>query len=370
MIRQTMTYVAVFLLTLYCFFLYDDTILAAMLVVEIFYLLLSGLWLYRIRNKIDFRLKPLTPIAEKNQEIPIILQVKNQSKKPSVHFKTVIQVENSFTGEKKKLVCAGNVSKNEMLSVTSILKADRPGNLKISLKKCFVYDMLCILKWEPLEKINQYAKESQVVSILPQCHLVSVELTGKTRDFVTDATEYSDQESGDDVSEIYQIREYRAGDSLRDIHWKLSAKTDEFMVKEHGRPLGAAVLVWLDLSMDEKSKDGVADTVLDVVASLSMSLLEAGCAHIVSWYEVENRRIQKEHVSKEEHIYELLMRLLYTRPYVGAIESLFEETFREMSFSTIVKIRGDGQVFVNEEKKFLIPNREEDIFWDKMYFII
>ena len=48
---------------------------------------------------------------------------------------------------------------------------------------------------------------------------------------------------GDDPSEIYQVREYRERDSLKDIHWKLSAREEELMVKERGFPLGCVVLI-------------------------------------------------------------------------------------------------------------------------------
>ena len=45
MIKQVIAYIAVFLLTLYCFFLYDDEILAGILVIEIVYFLISIVWL-------------------------------------------------------------------------------------------------------------------------------------------------------------------------------------------------------------------------------------------------------------------------------------------------------------------------------------
>lgn len=37
---------------------------------------------------------------------------------------------------------------------------------------------------------------------------------------------------GDDPGETYDIREYRSGDSIRQIHWKLSGKLDDIMIRE------------------------------------------------------------------------------------------------------------------------------------------
>lgn len=52
---------------------------------------------------------------------------------------------------------------------------------------------------------------------------------------------------GDDPSEIYQVREYRREDSLKDIHWKLTAAKEELVAKERAFPLGCAVLIWFDI---------------------------------------------------------------------------------------------------------------------------
>ena len=40
---------------------------------------------------------------------------------------------------------------------------------------------------------------------------------------------------GDLTTDIKEVREYRNGDRLRDIHWKISARKDEIMVKEYDR---------------------------------------------------------------------------------------------------------------------------------------
>ena len=41
---------------------------------------------------------------------------------------------------------------------------------------------------------------------------------------------------GGGFSEIHDLREYRPGDSLHEIHWKLSAKTDKLIVREAEEP--------------------------------------------------------------------------------------------------------------------------------------
>ena len=50
-------------------------------------------------------------------------------------------------------------------------------------------------------------------------------------------------ESGELTRDIRQLREYRAGDRLKDIHWKASASSGELMVKEYERSVDLMYLL-------------------------------------------------------------------------------------------------------------------------------
>ena len=53
---------------------------------------------------------------------------------------------------------------------------------------------------------------------------------------------------GGGFSEIHDLREYRPGDSLHDIHWKLSAKTDKLIVREAEEPDRGLIVLSFDFS--------------------------------------------------------------------------------------------------------------------------
>jgi uncharacterized protein (DUF58 family) len=63
--------------------------------------------------------------------------------------------------------------------------------------------------------------------------------------------------AGGGYSENHDLRLYRPGDSLRQIHWKLSAKSGKLMVREPLEPVSNAALLTMSLSgtgteLDEK----------------------------------------------------------------------------------------------------------------------
>lgn len=81
------------------------------------------------------------------------------------------------------------------------------------------------------------------------------------------------------LREFTDIREYREGDSIRDIHWKLSAKRDIIMVREGGYSSLASPHLCFDFFGD-------ADTVCAVlgrVEALSRKLWELERLHGVHW---------------------------------------------------------------------------------------
>lgn len=88
---------------------------------------------------------------------------------------------------------------------------------------------------------------------------------------------FSREKPGDDPSEIFMLREYRDGDRHNLIHWKLSGRSDNFIVRELSKPVGSRILIMTDTGSC-RSAEG-ADRVLEAAASVSCSLAESGAAH-------------------------------------------------------------------------------------------
>ena len=61
---------------------------------------------------------------------------------------------------------------------------------------------------------------------------------------------------GGGYSEQHELREYRPGDGLNQIHWKLSAKTGDLIIREPMEPLGNRLLLTMDLSGTPAVLDG------------------------------------------------------------------------------------------------------------------
>jgi uncharacterized protein (DUF58 family) len=89
-------------------------------------------------------------------------------------------------------------------------------------------------------------------------------------EFVSRATE--------DVSSPSDVRAYLPGDELKKIHWKLSLRRREILVRTYDQPLRPEALILLDCAPPPPSAHSwdVRDRLCDIAASICKSMLETG----------------------------------------------------------------------------------------------
>lgn len=339
MIGRTAGYLAVLFVTGYLFFMYDDTVLSGILVLIFLYPLLSAVYLGVVGRKAVPDLYRVPPVGEVEKQVKAGVTVKNMSSRVSLRYETFLRVGNRGGKKAGKRRLRGVLSPAGEETLWCVFKAGYCGIMEICLDSIKVYDFLGIfyrkVKW------NRNAQ----VKVMPGFELMPLEITRKTREFQADAEEFSQQRRGDDPSEIYQVREYREKDSLKDIHWKLSAREEELMVKERSFPLGCVVLIYIDYRKKEQSEAGFSD-LLETVASLSITLVEEKCIHMAAWYEEKNEKIARWRISDEESACEMIWNLMEIEPCQNEkkAEICYKDTFRGQEFSAIITVDGKGKM--------------------------
>ena len=119
---------------------------------------------------------------------------------------------------------------------------------------------------------------------------------------------------GGGPGEDYDPREYRPGDPLSAIHWKLSAKRDELVTKETLETVKPLPLLTLDLFGDADTLDAT----LDLLAGASGELLRLGRPHAVAWLDQETAELRRLPVAGETDQRRCLEALLSRRaPLTG-----------------------------------------------------
>ena len=227
----------------------------------------------------------------KHQGIKGELTVKNNGILPLVQLRCVMQIKNLLTGESFEQPASFSVKPFDSRSFNFTINSKHCGHLRISFKKVLAIDYFGITRFR--KKFSKsydaiVSPEGFEIRVIPSSEYYSPE----------ESEEYVPNKAGSDVSEVHQIRAYRPGDSLRQIHWKLTAKADEIMVKEAGEPLKYNMLLFLDLSRPDGTEGSPAcyDALAETAVSLSEGLLDAGLAHMLVWRQsdgsVANRTIK------------------------------------------------------------------------------
>ena len=310
---------------------------AAILVVAVASLLLR-------RFQCKAQLEVPVGIAERGRESLVKLNICNLGLLPINRMKVLLVVKDSMRGKRKKYWMTLPVvprGESEYVQMVSFFGA---GNYEIILKKMRVYDITGLFHRD----IRM--KKQSVVQVMPELHEVPVRVTLATKNFYGEADVYDENTPGHDNSELFQVREYRAGDRIQNVHWKLTAKQDELMVKEHSLPKACPVILFLSYRPGRcKQLLGF----LEAVASLSFSIMDAGCPHYIVWYDGTEMDVMRVRVDDEESLFYFIGVLMKVK-WVHCKEDLmqrYREKYRQDPYVWALTL--DEKLQLYKEKELL-----------------
>ena len=337
--KRGIIYIALILICVYIGIINNEEayFYAAVLMMAVMVCLLAGLFIRYVRT--DIKMQMNIPVVEKNRTFHPELTVRSDSGQVP-YVSAVFRV--MAAGMKRKQnstfrqidngngVCQGDMA----LSVS--------GRYEIAATCVRVYDAFHMFY------IKKKIKNTANVYVLPQCYLMPVNVTKNTRDFVTDSDVYHADIRGEDSSEVYQVREYRPGDSVRNIHWKLTARQEEIMVRDMNKTLSCPVIICVNLDGSDCRNYGHAmSAALESMVSLSFSLIDIKVPHFIAWYDPEEMSITRYRITREEDVYDAAARM----SYVDArsmdrydVIGMYREKYRGEDFTSFIDIDMKGNI--------------------------
>lgn len=244
-------------------------------------------------------------VKNKGEEFPIIVQITNNSFLPVSKMKIVIAYYNHFDKKRVKETLQVSMDKRSTQEVRMHMTSAYCGNIIIQLTSIRIYDLLHI--WS----LRKRSKESLLIPVLPNIHIEEKDIIEENNKIEIESNQFSPYKGGDDPSEVFQIREYREGDKINRVHWKLTFKQDELMMKEFSHPLNSNILLALDFTMRERmgNRIEIMDALLECIMSLEFSLLEHEHTFSVVWIDVQKEEMKVD-ISNDSGVYELMDYLL------------------------------------------------------------
>ena len=222
------------------------------------------------------RLKFLAETGQMNKGESVPLRIIIDNRLPIVSGRARVQLltHNTLTGETQEETFTFTASRRPM-QVMHRLSSPHCGQILCQLRKLRVCDYMGIFSFPlPLSRCPAYRVTVYPAVYHPKLSVEQVFLANEGSET------YSQTKSGDDPSELFDLREYREGDKIARIHWKLSQKTGDLLVREFGLPISDRVLFVLDPNGSGKE----VDLLLDVFATLSHYLLFHELIHHVAFW--------------------------------------------------------------------------------------
>lgn len=178
------------------------------------------------------------------------------------------------------------------------------GLLELRLARIKVYDYLLLFA------ARKRQRESMSLAVFPKEQALQVLRAAFPSDDAGTPEEQSVLQAGS-AQEIRQLREYRAGDPVRHIHWKLTAKTDILWRKEYERETDAETQLYLDLTAKKRMDIAAMSRFYTLAAALISGLLQSAASVRVSWYD---GRLLSVQVADAAQCREMLLRLYRAKP--------------------------------------------------------
>lgn len=259
----------------------------------------------------------------------------------TVRYKSFFPPDKPLT---EKYSVAVPVSQRTKESITLSFTPEHCGYVDISLKNARICDMLGLTS---LFKKTRYTDR---ITVLPAIFPFNPDME-KSFAYSSDSDIFSSVKPGDDPSEIFQLREYRSGDSMNRIHWKLSSRGESFIVKELSKPISSRVLILCDLGACTAAES--SDRVLDMTATVSSFLSGMQSAYTIAAASDDNALFISE-VSDQESLLSALTGLctgsacfgnrITDEPYLPAAAELIK---RGYSHVLAVSAKAD-KAFIDE----------------------
>lgn len=267
-----------------------------LLVFELLFAVCMAAGVWYVAGKLRVSAKTESSAVTRGEREKFILEIENSTVFPVGDIQIVMDVTGA--GRIIRHTAADRKSRD---SWQIFLEPVHCGFFRVGVTELRVFDYLGLFS----AKIR-IPSLARTIAVIPRIHLMDEETVqgfyGEEEDNENAAR------AGTDSQEIFDTRYYHQGDMLKNIHWKLSAKEDELLVKEFSMPAGRMVSVYLDTSdgTEEQTTPDQLDEFLDLAASLGDALVEKEQLFEYVWMEKGTKEALHFEVNGREAFYQAL----------------------------------------------------------------
>ncbi len=209
---------------------------------------------------------------EKNQPLNYEMQLINESILPYPFVDAVMRLPTAHSVRTVDKCVHISMPPSTVYNVKNNATFKFRGTYTVGVSCLYVYDLFRIFKLRI--DVNSFS----TVSVLPR-KLPLAEPQAEASADSSRRTKHSP--ASPERLEVADIREYRDGDTLKSVHWKLSSKTDELIVRDYNAGVSDTSLILCDMSKHFPNVAPVGEFVSPYAAEEAELAFEKKHAHLL-----------------------------------------------------------------------------------------
>lgn len=303
---------------------YSGHLSSVVLITVVILPLLSLIFTFIARISFAFRYDISEDTVEKGGSLKVRIFIKNRFVFPA--STTYIKASMPGFSEKKDARLIFSLAPFQSKNLNLTYTAEYRGEYDISFDMVYFYDYLKIFRLK--KKLALHQK----VTVTPRI----IDIDSGSGFMTVSDEENENQALNSSKGERSFTRKYAEGDDVRNIHWKLSSKQEDYMVWQNAENLSSHAAVLCDLTAfggTEKERAAYTDAVLEAGLSMSLYNLKNDCNGVLSFYDGSagiSRDFPIEHLS---HLYAAAYIAATVKEYEGE-PSFYEECRRHFTDNT------------------------------------
>lgn len=332
-IRNIAGYAVVALILLLCVFFYRQAFLVVLFLLMLMLPLVSYLLCRAAFGKLTAELSFSTAESEKNLTVYLTVRFTNSSKIPLLHVECPLRITSPYYEERPQqvYVLPSPAGRGDALSLPVVFH--NCGLYEAEITTLKVYDYLHFFSFSGDVSLHTqtmvFPKEKLETSYHPSFYAEGFD------EYETSAR------TGNVSSNVTDIREYRPGDRLQKIHWKLSAKTDKLMVKENEAAATHQFYVLMELYRPAEHPEYL-DKSVTYAYGISKEMLENRENFYLGFYSGLRQEFKSYPVRNDADLMQAFREAYYEKPYERADMGLHMYQDSGMQKGTLIQITHEG----------------------------
>lgn len=268
MIKTKIIYAVLILISVVFFILYIQPFSLYLLIFVLLLPVFLGICVILANFFVTAKVSSDCEYSVKNTDIRHILSITNKTPLPFSNCRVRIEYYNKLMNVSETLDFNVPIHPLGTEKLVFFLRSQYCGVLTVRVTHMRIFDYIKLF--------SSRKKTDSVCStvIVPEIYL-PVSKSEYSSIFTEESDVFSKTKSGDDPSEIFALKDFVPGDKPNRIHWNLSLKHDNLIVRHYSQPICTSYLIVLDFNA-QISPDGIKllDAAAETAFSIAYLLLE------------------------------------------------------------------------------------------------